>query len=71
MRTPQTNATPSKTACGSELHNSITRTSKQITSEQWNRTHPDFKTIINGQCFVLAMVEGKGTCLVPVQIIQA
>ncbi len=37
---------------------------------QWNRTHGDFKTIINGVKFILTFVIGKGSCLVPVKIIK-
>lgn len=41
-----------------------------MTPDEWKRTHRDFKTIDKGQRYVLRMVDGKGTCLVPVDIIK-
>ena len=37
---------------------------------EWNRTHEDFKTVINDVKFILTFIIGKGSCLVPVKIID-
>lgn len=42
----------------------------QMTPEEWKRTHRDFKTIDRGRRYVLRMVPGRGTCLVPVEIVR-
>jgi hypothetical protein len=43
---------------------------KEMTMQEWKKTHKDYKTIINGQRYVLDWVEGKGTSLVPVKIVK-
>ena len=40
-----------------------------ITAEEWRKKHKDFKSIINGQRYMLKYIEGSGTCLVPVEVI--
>jgi len=42
---------------------------KQITAEEWRNKHKDFKSIIDGQRHILTLVEGVGTCLIPVEVI--
>ena len=42
---------------------------KTIKKEEWKNLHKDYKTIINGQHYILKLTE-KGTCLVPVNIIK-
>lgn len=42
----------------------------RMTMEQWKKTHRDFKTRINGCRMVLKFIEGKGTCLVPIEIVK-
>lgn len=42
---------------------------ERMTSEQWKRTHRDFKTTINGQRYVLRWTT-QGTGLVPVVIVK-
>jgi len=42
---------------------------ERMTAEQWKRTHRDFKTTINGQCYVLRWTT-QGTGLVPVVIVK-
>lgn len=37
------------------------------TLEDFNRKHDDFKTVIDGNRYVTTIIEGKGTCLVPIQ----
>ena len=37
---------------------------------EWGELRSDFKTIINGTKFILTFVLGRGTCLVPVKIIE-
>ncbi|MGB1811877.1 MAG: hypothetical protein ACPHM3_05345 [Candidatus Kariarchaeum pelagius] len=41
---------------------------KTITKEQWRKTHKDYKSMIDGQPYVLEFIKGKGTCLSPVKI---
>ena len=41
----------------------------RLTAADWEKTHSDFKTTIDGKPFVLRMITGLGTCLVPVEII--
>ncbi len=43
--------------------------SKKMTMEQWKKVSKGCKSIINGERFVLAWT-GKGTGLVPVEIIK-
>lgn len=38
-----------------------------MSEKEWNRTHSDFKTVINGVRFILTFIIGKGSCLVPVE----
>ncbi len=40
-----------------------------ITKSEWKALHRDYKEIINGQRYILKLVNG-GTCLVPVKIID-
>lgn len=42
-----------------------------MTREQFAAKHPDFKATIDGRPYVLADCGAKGTCLVPVQIVDA
>lgn len=39
-----------------------------ITKSEWKALHRDYKTIIDGQRYILKLVNGA-TCLVPVTII--
>lgn len=38
-----------------------------ITKSGWRKLHKDYKAIIDGQRYILKLVNG-GTCLVPVRI---
>lgn len=40
----------------------------QMTKDEWRKTHKDFKTVIDGQRYVMRMTR-HGTCLVPVSLI--
>ena len=40
-----------------------------ITKKQWRELHRDYKSIIDGQRYILKGTN-KGTCLVPVQLIK-
>lgn len=40
-----------------------------ITKKEWKALNRDYKEIINGQRYILKLVNG-GTCLVPVKIIN-
>lgn len=40
-----------------------------ITKSEWKALHRDYKEIINGQRYILKLVNG-GTCLAPVKIID-
>lgn len=40
-----------------------------ITKKEWKALHRDYKEIINGQRYILKLVNG-GTCLVPVKIVD-
>lgn len=40
-----------------------------ITKSEWKALHRDYKEIINGQRYILKLVNG-GTCFVPVKIID-
>jgi len=42
----------------------------QMTMDEWKKKHSDFKSIINGQRFVLKNLGGRGTGLVPVDIVK-
>lgn len=42
----------------------------KITREEWKKTHRDFKSIIDGQRYMMRLVDGK-TCLVPVEVVKA
>lgn len=42
---------------------------KQMTRTEWRETHTDYKSRIDGTPYVLDLVPGKGTCLVPVEIV--
>lgn len=42
---------------------------KQITAEEWRKKHRDFKSIKDGQRYVLEYDPKVGTCLVPVEVI--
>ena len=42
---------------------------ESITKSEWKALHRDYKEIINGQRYILKLVNG-GTCLVPVKIID-
>lgn len=42
---------------------------EQITKSEWKKLHRDYKTIIDGQRYILKLING-GTCLVPVQVIK-
>ncbi len=42
---------------------------ERMTAEEWRKTHRDFKTIRNGQRYVLRWTD-KGTGLVPVTIVK-
>ena len=39
-----------------------------ITQTQWDKTFIDYKSVINGQKHILKHIDGKGSCLVPVNI---
>lgn len=41
---------------------------KQITKKQWEKTSRDYKSIKNGQRYVLGWTD-KGTSLIPVEVI--
>ena len=41
---------------------------KTITKELWDKTPNDYKSMIDGQPYVMEYIEGKGTCLSPVKI---
>lgn len=41
----------------------------EMTAAEWKRTHRDFKTIKDGQRYVLRWTD-RGTCLVPVLIVK-
>lgn len=43
---------------------------KRMTMDEWKTTPRDFKTIINGQRYVLAMTSA-GASLVPVEIVKS
>ena len=40
-----------------------------ITKKQWRELHRDYKSIIDGQRYILKLEKG-GTCLVPVQVAE-
>jgi hypothetical protein len=42
---------------------------KKITKKEWVKTHKDYKTIIEGVHYILMWENGKGTVLMPVEII--
>ena len=42
---------------------------KQITRTQWRKTPAEYKSHIDGTPYVLDLVPGSGTCLVPVEIV--
>ena len=59
---------------GMETENTLTGESKmddvkRITAAEWKKTHRDYKSIINGQRFVLGWTD-KGTGLIAVEIIK-
>jgi hypothetical protein len=61
-----TNNTPTTNSNGNpEAHQKAV-----MTPEEWKRTPRDYKTIDRGQRYVLRMVPGRGTCLVPVEIVR-
>lgn len=41
----------------------------QITKAEWQKTHRDFKSVIDGQRYVLRMTP-RGTALVPVDLVK-
>ncbi|MGF6858353.1 hypothetical protein [Paraburkholderia sp. CI3] len=41
----------------------------RMTADEWRKTHRDFKTVIDGQRYILRWTE-FGTSLVPVTIIK-
>jgi len=41
----------------------------KITKTEWDNHLEDYKSIKNGQHYILKFVEGSGTCLVPVEIV--
>ena len=43
---------------------------KRITQKQWDSIPNDYKSIKNGQCYILEFIEGKGTCSIPVKIVS-
>ena len=43
----------------------------KMTMEEWKKIHKDFKGRIDGHRTVLKFVPGKGTCLVPVEIVKS
>lgn len=42
---------------------------EKITKSQWKKLHKDYKTIIDGQRYILKLVNGA-TCLVPVKVVK-
>lgn len=42
---------------------------ERMTAAEWRRTHRDFKTIINGQRYILRWT-ARGTGLIPVVIVK-
>lgn len=66
--TPNTNTAPPSGA-PREAHQRANFQGQKISRAAWNKTHGDFKTVIGGQSYVLQLVDGKGTCLVPVEIV--
>ncbi len=40
-----------------------------ITKSEWKALHRDYKEIINGQRYILKLVNGA-TCLVPVKVVD-
>ncbi len=45
------------------------RAVSQITGAEWKKTHRDFKSVIDGQRYVLRLTE-RGTALVPVELVK-
>jgi len=43
---------------------------KTITQTEWRYHLKEYKTIIKGQHYIMKFVEGSGTCLVPVRIVN-
>lgn len=42
---------------------------KTITKKEWIKKNKDYKSIINGQKYILTMTD-KGTALVPVELLK-
>ncbi len=42
----------------------------QMTMAEWQKASRDFRSIIDGQRYALQFIPGKGTCLVPVEIVK-
>lgn len=42
----------------------------KMTMAEWKKTPKDYKSIEDGQRYVLRWVDGKGTCSVPVEIVK-
>lgn len=43
---------------------------KRMTRSEWASKHPDFRAMIDGAPFVLSDEGAKGTCLVPVELVD-
>lgn len=41
-----------------------------ITKTEWRNLHRDYKMVKDGQRYMLKWIDGKGTCLVPVQVVK-
>jgi hypothetical protein len=39
-----------------------------IAKAEWTKTHKDYRSVINGQRYIMRFEGGKGTCLVPVKV---
>lgn len=50
-------------------HQNRSSSQVEMTAAEWKRTHRDFKTIKDGQRYVLRWTD-RGTCLVPVLIVK-
>lgn len=48
-----------------------TETPRRMTRAELAKVHADFKATIDGRPYVLADCGAKGTCLVPVEIVEA
>ena len=64
---PANSETAGSSPCTSEAHPRAVV--EDMTREQWQKLHRDFKACIDGKYYVLRFIPGQGTCLCPVLII--